>query len=151
MCVVVGFNVVVVVCVVVDFSVVVVVCVVVAFSVAVVVCVVVAFNVVVVVCVIVAFSVAVVVCVVVAFNVVVIVCIVVAFSVVVVKSKGSSYIAPYPILRTVQSALHFTSLTDLFTPDTISASLGSIQPYATINARRLLLHISTTVYSQVLI
>ena len=35
--------------------------------------------------------------------------------------------------------------------DTISASLGSIQPYATINARRLLVHISTTVYSQVLI
>ena len=31
--------------------------------------------------------------------------------------------------------------------DTISASLGSIQPYATINARRLLVHISTTVYS----
>ena len=29
--------------------------------------------------------------------------------------KGSSYIAQYPILRTVQSALHFTSLTDLFT------------------------------------
>ena len=35
--------------------------------------------------------------------------------------------------------------------DTISASLGSIQPYAAINARRLLIHIFTTVYSQVLI
>ena len=35
--------------------------------------------------------------------------------------------------------------------DTISASLGSIQPYATINARRVLIHISTTVYSQVLV
>ena len=35
--------------------------------------------------------------------------------------------------------------------DTISASLGSIQPYATINAQRLLVHISTTVHSQVLI
>ena len=35
--------------------------------------------------------------------------------------------------------------------DTISASLGSIQPYTTINARRLLVHISTTVYNQVLI
>ena len=35
--------------------------------------------------------------------------------------------------------------------DTISASLGSIQPYAIINARRLLVHIATTVYSQVLI
>ena len=35
--------------------------------------------------------------------------------------------------------------------DTISASLGNIQPYVTINARRLLVHISTTVCSQVLI
>ena len=35
--------------------------------------------------------------------------------------------------------------------DTISASLGSFQPYAAINAQRLLVHISTTVYSQVLI
>ena len=33
-----------------------------------------------------------------------------------VKSKkASSYIAQYSVLRTVQSALHFTSLTDLFT------------------------------------
>ena len=30
------------------------------------------------------------------------------------KVKASSYIAQYPVLRTVQSALHFTSLTDLF-------------------------------------
>ena len=29
--------------------------------------------------------------------------------------KASSYIAQYPVLRTVQSALYFTSLTDLFT------------------------------------
>ena len=29
--------------------------------------------------------------------------------------KVSSYIAHYPVFRTVQSALHFTSLTDLFT------------------------------------
>ena len=35
--------------------------------------------------------------------------------------------------------------------DTISASLGSIQPYATINARWLRVHISTSIYSQVLI
>ena len=32
------------------------------------------------------------------------------------KKKTSSYIAQYPVLRTVQSALHFTSLIDLFTP-----------------------------------
>ena len=31
------------------------------------------------------------------------------------KVKVSSYIAQYPVLRTAQSALHFTSLTDLFT------------------------------------
>ena len=31
------------------------------------------------------------------------------------QEKSSSYIAQYPILRTVQSALHFPSLTDLFT------------------------------------
>ena len=29
--------------------------------------------------------------------------------------KASSYIAQYPVLRTVQSALHFATLTDLFT------------------------------------
>ena len=38
--------------------------------------------------------------------------------------KASSYIAQYPVLRTIQSTVH---------SDTISASLGSIQPYATIN------------------
>ena len=31
------------------------------------------------------------------------------------KIKASSYIAQYPFLRIAQSALHFTSLTDLFT------------------------------------
>ena len=31
------------------------------------------------------------------------------------KVKASSYIAQYPVPRTVPSALHFTSLTDLFT------------------------------------
>ena len=30
------------------------------------------------------------------------------------KVKVSSYIAHYPVLRTVQSALYFTSMTDLF-------------------------------------
>ena len=32
-----------------------------------------------------------------------------------VDKKASSYIAQYPVIRTVQSALHFTSQTDLFT------------------------------------
>ena len=63
--------------------------------------------------------------------------------------KASSYIAQYPVLRTVQSALRFTSLTYLFTQTPFR--LGSIKPYATINTRRLLVHISTTDYSQVLI
>ena len=46
---------------------------------------------------------------------------------------------------------HFT----LYFPDrpvhsvTISASLGNNQPYVIINAQRLLIHMSTTVYSQV--
>ena len=31
------------------------------------------------------------------------------------KAKTSSYIAQYPVLRTAQSALYFTSLIDLFT------------------------------------
>ena len=31
------------------------------------------------------------------------------------KAKASSYLAQYPVLGTVQSALHFASLTDLFT------------------------------------
>ena len=34
------------------------------------------------------------------------------------NKKASFYIAQYPVLRTVQSALHFTSLTDLFTQTT---------------------------------
>ena len=53
-----------------------------------------------------------------------------------IKVKVSSYIAQYPIPRTAQSALQFTSVADLF----ISTSLGRIQPYAAINARRLLVH-----------
>ena len=31
------------------------------------------------------------------------------------RQKASSYITQYPVLRTVQSALHFNSLTNLFT------------------------------------
>ena len=31
------------------------------------------------------------------------------------RIKASSYIVQYPVLRTAQSALHFISLTDLFT------------------------------------
>ena len=41
-------------------------------------------------------------------------------------------------------SLHFTDRP--VHSDTISASLGSIQPYATINARRLLVHISINIY-----
>ena len=64
------------------------------------------------------------------------------------NSNTSSYIAQYPV--------HLKRFT-LYFPDrpvhsvTISTSLESIKPYATINARRLLVHISTTVCSQLLI
>ena len=67
------------------------------------------------------------------------------------RVKASSYIAQYPVLRTVQSAFTLYFPDRPVHSDTISASLGGIQTYATINVRRLLMHISTTVYSQVLI
>ena len=56
----------------------------------------------------------------------------------------------YPVPRTVQSVTLYFPDRPVHS-DTISASLESIQPDATINARRLLVHTSTTVYSQVLI
>ena len=37
------------------------------------------------------------------------------WNVIIKEVKAISYIAQYPVLRTAQSALHFTSLTDLFT------------------------------------
>ena len=60
------------------------------------------------------------------------------------------------IKRSIQSSGPFKALYTLppwqtVHSDTISASLRSIQSYATINARMLFVHISTTVYSQVLI
>ena len=67
------------------------------------------------------------------------------------KVKASSYIAQYPGLRTAQSVFTLYFPDRPVHSDTISASLGSIQLNATNNARRLLVHISTTVYSQVLI
>ena len=67
------------------------------------------------------------------------------------KVKASSYIAQYPVLRTAQSTFTLYFPDRPVHSDTISASLGSIQPYATNNAQRLIVHISTTVYSQVLI
>ena len=68
----------------------------------------------------------------------------------IIKVKVSSYIAQYPILRTIQSAFTLYFPDRPVHSDTISAFQGSIQLYATINARRLLIHISTTVYNQVL-
>ena len=43
------------------------------------------------------------------------VCVGVCVGVCVYAKKASSYIAQYPVLRTAQSALHFTFPTDLFT------------------------------------
>ena len=55
--------------------------------------------------------------------------------------KVNSYVAQYPILRIAQSALHVTSLAVLFNQ---TLYLGSMQLYASNNARRLLAHISIT-------
>ena len=46
--------------------------------------------------------------------------------------RASSYIAQYPVLRTTQSALHFTSMTDLFT-QTPSRLLWEVYIYNIIN------------------
>ena len=62
----------------------------------------------------------------------------------------SSYIAQYPILRTVQSTFRLSSLADLF-HQTPSQLLWEVSSHAAINVQRLLVLISTTVYSQVLI
>ena len=63
--------------------------------------------------------------------------------------KVSSYIiysaVASPQDRSKRFTLYFPDR--LVHSDTILASLVNIQPYATINARRLLVHISTTVYS----
>ena len=63
----------------------------------------------------------------------------------------SSYIAQCPVLRTAQSAFTLYFPGRPVQSNTVSTSLGSIQPYATNIVQRLLIHISTTVYSQVLI
>ena len=65
----------------------------------------------------------------------------------VVSLKASSYIAQYPVFRTAQSAFNFTSLAGLF-KQTQSQHLWEASSHATINARRLRVQISTTVYSQ---
>ena len=65
--------------------------------------------------------------------------------------KLRSYIAQCPVLLTVQSTFTLYVPSRPVQSNTVSTSLGSIQPYATITARRLLVYISTTVYSQVFI
>ena len=63
------------------------------------------------------------------------------------------YIALYPVRWTAQSALHFPPLTDLFIPVhsyTVPGFSWKHSIHAAI-AQRLFTHISTTVYSQVLI
>ena len=62
------------------------------------------------------------------------------------KVKVSSYNAQYPVIRTAQSAFTHYFPDRRVQPNTVSTSLGSIQPYATINV-----YISTTVYSEVLV
>ena len=66
------------------------------------------------------------------------------------KVKASSYIAQYPVLRTVQSALHFTSLTDLFTQPP-SRLLWEASSHVLQLMHEDCSYTSTTVYSQALI
>ena len=65
--------------------------------------------------------------------------------------KASSYKTQYPVLRTVQSTLHFTSLTDLFTQTPSRLLWEASSHMLQLMCERLLVHISTTVYSQILI
>ena len=55
-----------------------------------------------------------------------------------------SYIARYPVRRTAQSALHFTPLADLFIPRPFQLIWEALS-HAAVTARRLFVHISTTV------
>ena len=65
--------------------------------------------------------------------------------------KVCCYTARYSVRRTVQSALHkFHPLAELFIPSPARLLWEALSHYA-ITARRLFTHISTTVYSQVLI
>ena len=61
----------------------------------------------------------------------------------IIKVKVCSYIARYPVHRTAQSALHFTPW-HLFIPRP-SQLLWEVFSHAAIAARRLFVHISTTV------
>ena len=64
------------------------------------------------------------------------------------KVKVCSYIAQYPVIRTPQSTLNFSSLADLFN-QTPSRFLWKAFSHTAINVQRLFVQISTTVYSQV--
>ena len=67
------------------------------------------------------------------------------------------FVSPVKQVKAVSSPQDSSKRFTLYFPDrpvhsdNISVSVGNIQPYATVNARRLLVHTSTTVYSQVLI
>ena len=52
------------------------------------------------------------------------------------EKKVSFYIAHYPVHRTAQSAFTHYFPGRLVQSNTISTSLGSIQPHATINVRK---------------
>ena len=68
------------------------------------------------------------------------------------KGKRSFYMAQYPVSWTAQSALHFLpSLTDLFIPTPTRLLREAFSSQAGITRQYFITHISTTVYSQVLI
>ena len=63
--------------------------------------------------------------------------------------KVRSYIVLYPVRKTAQSVLHFTPLVDLFIPKP-SRPFEAFS-HSAISARRLFVHISTSVCIQVLV
>ena len=65
------------------------------------------------------------------------------------KVKVRFYIAQYPVLRTAQSALHFTYLTDLFNQRPSQLLWEACNHLLQLMCERLLVHIVTTVYSQI--
>ena len=66
------------------------------------------------------------------------------------RKKISSYIAQYPVLRSTQSALHFTPLQTCSVEHHLDFSEKQSATLS-IFARRLIVYISATVYSRVLI
>ena len=68
-----------------------------------------------------------------------------------IEKKGKFLYHAESSVSSGRFTLYFPDRPVHFQSDTISAFVGSFQPYGTINARKMLVHIPTTVYYQVLI